>query len=129
LEVIPMADAVIGSTPVDEQLTPAGRRAIWGAFLGLAVDFYDIYLPVVALTPALIYFFPKNLPVSTQATLNFIVFAVALIGRPIGELCQQRRSGVIALGRKDGTAIDVSYCVTDTNLSGIPVRLVLFWPV
>ena len=52
-----------------------------------------------------------------------------LIGRPIGELCQQRGSGVIALGRKDGTAIDVSYCVADTNLSGIPVRLGLFWPV
>jgi MFS family permease len=112
-----MADAVIGSTPVDEQLTPAGRRAIWGAFLGLAVDFYDIYLPVVALTPALIYFFPKNLPVSTQATLNFIVFAVALIGRPIGAFIFGHLGDVI--GRRRTTLIAVGGFASMTFLIGL----------
>jgi PAS domain-containing protein len=52
-----------------------------------------------------------------------------LIGRPVDELCQKRGSGVIALGCKDGAAIDVSYQVVDAELSGISVKLGLFWPV
>ncbi len=68
----------------DEQLTPEARRSIVGAFLGFFVDMYDVYLPVVALTPALIYFQPKNLPVATATTFFYVVFAVTLIGRPIG---------------------------------------------
>jgi PAS domain-containing protein len=52
-----------------------------------------------------------------------------LIGRPAGELCRQRGSGVIALGCKGGDDIDVSYRVVDASLAGIPVTLGLFWPV
>ena len=51
-----MAEAAIGSIVAREELTPAAKKAIAGAFLGLAVDFYDIYLPTVALTLAIIYF-------------------------------------------------------------------------
>ena len=63
-----MAEAAIGSTAAREELTLAAKKAIAGAFFGLAVDFYDIYLPTVALTPAIIYFQPKNLPASVVAT-------------------------------------------------------------
>jgi len=52
-----------------------------------------------------------------------------LIGRPVDQLCQQRGGGVIALGCKDGKAIEVSYQVVDAELAGIPVTLGLFWPV
>jgi PAS domain-containing protein len=51
-----------------------------------------------------------------------------LIGRPVGELCRRRGSGVIALGCKDGDEIEVSYRVVEAELAGIPVTLGLFWP-
>lgn len=52
-----------------------------------------------------------------------------LIGRPIGDVCRQRGSGVVALDCKDGAEIEVSYRVVEANLAGIPVTLGLFWPV
>jgi MFS family permease len=60
------------------------RRTVWGAFWSLLIDMYDIYLPVVALAPAIVYFEPKNLPASTTATLFYLVFAATLVGRPLG---------------------------------------------
>ena len=103
-----MADASIRSSiETDrETLTSHGRKAIAGAFFGLAVDFYDIYLPTVALTPAIIYFIPRNLPVQTAATLNFIVFAVTLLGRPIGALIFGHFGDLI--GRRRTTMIAVA---------------------
>src|SRR5437660_9908022 len=100
-----MAGTVTGSSLGTDALTPAGRRAITGASFGFWVDFYDIYLPTVALTPALIYFIPKGLPVQTAATLNFLVFAVTLIGRPIGSFIFGHLGDVI--GRKRTTIIAV----------------------
>lgn len=112
-----MAEADIGSTGSREELTPAGRKAIWGAFFGLAVDFYDIYLPVVALTPALIYFIPKGIPLATQATLSFIVFAVTLIGRPIGAFIFGHLGD--AIGRRRTTLIAVGGFAVMTFLIGL----------
>jgi PAS domain S-box-containing protein len=51
-----------------------------------------------------------------------------LIGRPVGELCRQHGSGVIALGCKDGAEVEVAYRVVEAELAGIPVTLSLFWP-
>ncbi|HZV51041.1 MAG TPA: MFS transporter [Candidatus Dormibacteraeota bacterium] len=100
-----MAEATpIAGAP--EVVTPEARRAFWGAFLGFFVDFYDIYLPTVALTPAIIYFFPKNLPVQTVATLNLFVFAVTLIGRPIGSIIFGHFGDVI--GRRRTTMVAIS---------------------
>jgi len=65
-------------------MTPEAKSTIWGAFIGFFVDMYDVYLPVIALTPALIYFQPKNLPAAVATTVFYVVFAVTLIGRPIG---------------------------------------------
>jgi MFS family permease len=67
-----------------DTLTPDGRRTIVGAFFGFFVDMFDVYLPVVALTPALIYFQSKTLPKDVATTYFYIVFAVTLVGRPIG---------------------------------------------
>jgi PAS domain-containing protein len=52
-----------------------------------------------------------------------------LIGRPVGDLCRQRGSGVIALACKGGAAIEVGYRAVDATLAGVPVMLGLFWPV
>jgi PAS domain-containing protein len=52
-----------------------------------------------------------------------------LLGRPVAELCRRHGGGVIALGRKDGAAIEVGYRVVNANLAGLPVVLSLFWPV
>ena len=52
-----------------------------------------------------------------------------LIGRPMGDVCRQQGSGVIALDCKDGGEIKVSYRAVASNLAGISVTLGLFWPV
>lgn len=101
-----MAEASSRLTGSEEQLTPAAKKAIIGAFFGFAVDFYDIYLPTVALTPAIIFFIPKNLPVTVAATLNFIVFAVTLVGRPIGAFIFGHFGD--AIGRRRTTLIAVA---------------------
>jgi MFS family permease len=90
----------------DESLSPAARRAIFGAWFGFFVDQFDIYLPVIALAPAIIYFQPKNLPTALSATIYFSVFAATLIGRPIGAIIfgnfadkiGRKRSAMIAVG-------------------------------
>jgi len=87
-------------------MTPAGRRAATGAFWGLTIDFYDIYLPVVAIPPALMYFEPAKLPPAIAVTLFYVVFAVALVGRPIGAFIFGHFGDVI--GRKRTTMIAIS---------------------
>jgi MFS family permease len=90
----------------DESLSPAARRAIFGAWLGFFVDQFDIYLPVIALAPAAIYFQPKNLPTALAATIYFSIFAATLIGRPIGAVIfgnfadkiGRKRSAMVAVG-------------------------------
>ena len=62
----------------------AGQRALRAAFMGFFVDMFDVYLPVVALGPAMSYFQPATLSPALQSTLYFIVFALSLVGRPIG---------------------------------------------
>lgn len=65
-------------------LTVRGRRAIWGAFLGFFVDMFDVYLPIVVLAPAIAYFVSPSLSDSTTGIVEGVIFATALIGRPIG---------------------------------------------
>lgn len=89
-----------------EHLTAAGRRAVVGGFLGFWVDYYDIYLPVLALTPALAYFQPGGLPPAVVTTLGYLVLAVTLIGRPIGAIIFGHLGDVI--GRKRTTVIAVA---------------------
>jgi MFS family permease len=62
----------------------AGHRALGAAFLGFFVDMFDVYLPVVALGPAMSYFQPADLSPALKSTLFYVVFALSLVGRPIG---------------------------------------------
>ena len=60
------------------------RRAVRAAYFGFFVDMFEVYLPIAVLAPALVYFVPGGLSSATRATLFYVVFAVSLIGRPIG---------------------------------------------
>ncbi|MFB6675051.1 MFS transporter [Streptomyces sp. NPDC056390] len=62
------------------------RSAIISAYQGLLVDFIDLYLPVIALGPATIYFQPPGLSPAASTTLYFVIFAATLLGRPVGAL-------------------------------------------
>jgi MFS family permease len=62
------------------------RSAIKGAFFSEFIDMFDIYLPVVVLSPVLFFFQPAHLPVGTEAILASLVFITTLLGRPVGAL-------------------------------------------
>src|SRR5215831_19568993 len=89
----------------EEALTPQARRAIWGAFIGFFVDNYDIFLPVIALAPAMAYFIPGTLSPTTAAVASAMIFATTLIGRPLGAFIFGHFADTI--GRKRTTIISV----------------------
>ena len=82
------------------------RRAIRGAFFGFFVDMFDIYLPVVVLTPAIKYFVSPDLCDGATALVAGMVFASTLVGRPVGALIFGHYADRI--GRKRATLISVT---------------------
>ena len=68
----------------DEKLPASARRAIWAGFIGFAVDFFDIYLPAMALTPVMAYFEPSGLSATATTTIYYFTVATTLLGRPCG---------------------------------------------
>ena len=84
----------------------AARRAVRAACFGFFVDMFDVYLPIAVLAPALTYFIPAGLSGTTQATIFYVVFAVTLIGRPLGALI----FGYFGdrLGRRQTTLVSVA---------------------
>ncbi|MBA4115448.1 MAG: MFS transporter [Rubrobacter sp.] len=97
---------VASSERAGEALDPRAKSAIRGAFLGFFVDMFDIYLPIVVLAPALIYFVSPDLSAATSALIGTLIFAVTLIGRPIGALIFGHFAD--SIGRKRTTIISVS---------------------
>jgi MFS family permease len=81
------------------------RRAVRGAFFGFFVDMFDIYLPVVVLTPAIKYFVSPALSAGATSLVTGAIFAATLVGRPVGALI----FGHVAdrVGRKRATIISV----------------------
>ena len=76
-----------GATAVESPERAAKRRsATRGAFFAEFVDMFDIYLPTVVLTPALVYFQPAQLDPGLAAILTSLVFVTTLLGRPVGAL-------------------------------------------
>ncbi|HEY1930416.1 MAG TPA: MFS transporter [Acetobacteraceae bacterium] len=67
-----------------QKLTPEARRTVVAGCIGFAVDFFDIYLPVLALAPVIEYFEPKGLSANASTTIYFFTFAATLFGRPCG---------------------------------------------
>ena len=68
----------------EQKLTPQMRRCVIAGCIGFAVDFFDIYLPVLALAPVISYFEPKGLSSAASTTVYFFTFAATLFGRPCG---------------------------------------------
>jgi len=100
-----MAVATLPGLQEEEALTPQARHAIWGAFVGFFVDNYDIFLPVIALAPAIIFFIPEHVPPTTAAIASAMIFATTLIGRPLGAFIFGHFADTI--GRKRTTIISV----------------------
>lgn len=91
---------------VDAAAHDAGQRALRAAFIGFFVDMFDVYLPVVALGPAMSYFQPATLSPTLKSTLFYTVFALSLVGRPVGatvfghygDKIGRRRVTIISMG-------------------------------
>jgi MFS family permease len=82
------------------------RRAVRGAFFGFFVDMFDIYLPVVVLTPAIEYFVSPQLSDGATALVTGAIFAATLVGRPVGALIFGHFAD--RLGRKRATLVSVT---------------------
>lgn len=82
------------------------KSAIKGAFFSEYIDMFDIYLPVVALSPVLFYFQPPNLSAGAETILASLVFITTLLGRPLGALL----FGIMAdsIGRRKASIYSVS---------------------
>jgi MFS family permease len=70
----------------DPEYRAKGRKALRAAIAGFFVDMYDVYLPVIALAPAIAFFMPADASKTEAATLTAMIFAVSLIGRPLGSI-------------------------------------------
>ncbi|MCH8559252.1 MFS transporter [Nesterenkonia sp. DZ6] len=99
-------DPVSSGARADEQLDPKAKKAAHGAFSGFFIDMYDIYLPVVALGPAMVYFLSPTMPASQVVIVTSLIFVSTLLGRPLGALIGGRFADQI--GRKKVNLIAVS---------------------
>lgn len=99
-----MSSPEAGSPETVSRETKA-KRAVKAACLGFFVDMFDVYLPIAALAPALDYFFPPNLSPVVESTVFFLVFAVTLIGRPVGAVIFGHFADT--LGRRRTTLVSV----------------------
>ncbi|MQP33232.1 MFS transporter [Rhodococcus erythropolis] len=70
----------------DEEHRIKSGKTLRAATAGFFIDMYDVYLPVVALVPAIAYFAATDASSQQKATLAGAIFAVSLIGRPIGSI-------------------------------------------
>ncbi|HVE08145.1 MAG TPA: MFS transporter [Paraburkholderia sp.] len=73
-------------TELDQSIETKRRNAIKGAFFSEFIDMFDIYLPVVVMSPVLGYFQPPHLSSGMETILASLVFITTLLGRPIGAL-------------------------------------------
>ena len=76
------------------------------AFFLFFVDIFDIFLPIIVLAPAYIYFQPPSVPANVAAIAASFVLAATLLGRPLGSVIFGHLSD--ELGRKPITIISVS---------------------
>ena len=90
----------------DQKLTPDMRRAVFAGCIGFAVDFFDIYLPILALAPVISYFEPKGVSSATSTTIYFFTFAATLFGRPCGAVIFGHYADRI--GRRRTTMISIA---------------------
>lgn len=110
------------------------RRALVGAWVGFFVDLFDIYLPILVLPPAMVYFLPTTeLSPTALALIGGMIFAVTLIGRPLGafifghiaDRTGRKRATVIALGGVGATTILIAALPGHQHLGVFAVVLLI----
>lgn len=77
-----------------------------GAFAGFFVDMFDLYLPILALAPAAVYFRATGVSPGTAGLISSLIFVAALLGRPVGafifghfgDRTGRKRTAMIAVG-------------------------------
>jgi MFS family permease len=97
--------------------TAQRRAAVIGGAFGFFVDMFDVYLPTIALTPALPYFVPASVPSGTKALITAAVFVSTLIGRPLGSLIFGRLADRV--GRRRVTLLSVAGCAATTGVIAV----------
>jgi MFS family permease len=98
-----MATAASGQ---QESLHPRAKHAIRGAWFGFFVDMFDIYLPIVVLAPAIIYFVAPEMGTVEKSVVSGSIFAATLLGRPIGSFIFGHFAD--SIGRRRTTILSVS---------------------
>ncbi len=69
-----------------DEFRSKGRRALGAAIFGFFVDMYDVYLPVIVLAPAMVYFSATGTSGVDMAVFTLLIFVASIIGRPVGSL-------------------------------------------
>jgi MFS family permease len=94
-----------------------GRRALGAAMFGFFVDMYDVYLPVIALAPAIVYFSSAGSTAVDMAVFTALIFVASIIGRPLGSLI----FGPLGdrLGRRKTTLICAAGITVSTGLMAV----------
>ncbi len=110
-------DPNLAHSTTNQQLI--ARRAVRAAYFGFFVDMFEVYLPIAVLAPALEYFIPTGLSAATKATIFSVVFAISLMGRPIGSLVFGHFGD--RLGRRRITLISVAgFAVATLLVAALP---------
>jgi MFS family permease len=97
----------------DPAVNAVARRCIIAGFIGFAVDFFDIYLPAIVLTPVITYFEPKGLSATATTTIYYFTVATTLLGRPCGAIIFGHWADKI--GRRFVTMISIAGFATLTG--------------
>jgi len=93
------------------------KKAVTSAFFGFFVDMFDVFLPIIVLAPAQIYFQPPSVPANVAAMATSLVLAATLLGRPLGSIIFGYLSDQV--GRKPITMISVTGFGICTILMGM----------
>src|SRR3954447_6664707 len=96
---------------------PRQRRAMVSGWAGYWIDMVDVYLPLVALAPAIAYFQPASVRADLASVLFISTFAATMLGRPLGALI----FGQLAdrLGRRRLTLLSIAGFSTCTAVTGL----------
>jgi MFS family permease len=97
------------------------KAAVRGGTLAYFVDQFDIYLPIVVLAPAMLYFQSASLSAGTASLLSSLVFVATLVGRPLGAIIFGHFADTV--GRKATTLVAVAgFGVTTLMAACLPGR-------
>ena len=107
------SSAAVSAGPDDKQ----AFKATISAFLGFFVDMFDVFLPVIALAPAMIYFRPADMSKELDVLFGSLILAATLIGRPLGSVIFGYLSDRV--GRHPITILSIIGFGTCTLLIGI----------